>query len=244
MVKEKIKNTNSPYIEKEIKKIKLNNNSRVLDVGCGIGQYIPLYKGKITGIDFDKRNLIRAKKRFPKARFIQYDLNKNTLPVSEKFDLIICLDVVEHLEIKQALKLIKNLENLNGGYLFISTPNINNFTTLLRFLMFRTVEIAGKPNFMEKSIYFVLHRKFPPKKNKYFIMESGDEFSNEELHYHVSGFNSGYFRKRGYRVVGGLGFVIYQMIKNKNLRMILDKLYFHMPYFSGSFLAIRKNEEL
>lgn len=241
MVGGKIISTNSPYIEREIKKIPLTKNSKILDVGCGIGQYFSLYKGYIWGIDFDDKNLERAKKRFPKAKLLKHDLSKKSLPIKERFDLIVCLDVIEHLNKQDALRLIKELESINEGILLISTPNVNNITSLIRFLIFKNVEIAGKPNSMERLLYRMTKGSSPASNgNKYFIMESGDRFSDKSLHYHVSSFSSSYFKKRNYKVIGGLGFVIHSQIKNKMLRSFLDKFYYYVPYLSGSFLAIKR----
>ncbi len=231
----------TPYILKEIKKINKKDQS-VLDVGCGIGQYFPYLKGKITGFDFDKKNVERAKKKFPEAKVFHFDLTKRPLPGLKKYDVVICLEVVEHMKKRDALLLIKELEKKTNGYLLISTPNINNFTSLLRFLMTRKVEIAGEANVVEKILYFILNRKFPPKNNKYYVMESDspDLISNKSLHYHVSNFSSGDFKKMGYRVVGGLGQVNYDIIGNQMLKNFIEKIFYYFPYLAGSFLAIKE----
>jgi len=232
----------TPYILKEIKKVNQKRILDVLDVGCGIGQYFPYLKGSITGIDFDIKNVRRARKSFPNAKVIHHDLSKLPLPVDKKYDLVICLELIEHIKKKDALRLIKELEKITKGYLLISTPNINNFTSFVRYILFRQLEIAGHPNTVEKVLHYIKYRSFPPKHNKYYVMEPGsdNQIANKNLHFHISNFNSTEFKSKGYKVVGGLGQVNYEMIKNKKLRKFVESVFYHFPYFSGSFLAIKK----
>src|SRR3990167_1781795 len=188
----------NPYVMKEIQKIPLDERSNVLDVGCGVGAYLEYLKGNITGIDYDQKNLEEAKKRFPKVQFIRHDCNHVPFPVKEKFDLILCFEVIEHLKRDESLKLMRELERISQGYIFLTTPNINNFTSFLRYVLFRSLEIAGKPNFVEKFFYFLKHKKLPPKENKFCVSHedvNSKKVSNPELHYHYSNFNSSFFKK-------------------------------------------------
>jgi 2-polyprenyl-3-methyl-5-hydroxy-6-metoxy-1,4-benzoquinol methylase len=104
----------------------------VLDVGCGVGS-VDLYfaeKGaKVLGIDISGRAIRIAKKssqnsdlsskvKFKTMRF------PNEIP-NQKFDTIICLEVLEHLENDlYSLKRLKSLLN-NHGVLILSTPSEN-----------------------------------------------------------------------------------------------------------------------
>jgi SAM-dependent methyltransferase len=234
----------TPYILEEIRKVNKMRKSEVLDIGCGIGQYFPYLKGNITGIDFDLKNVKRARKNYPKAKVFHHDLSKFPLPVDRKYDVVICLELIEHMKKKDALKLIRELEKITKGYLLISTPNINNFTSLVRYVLFKQLEIAGSSNTVEKILYLLKYKKLPPKNNKYYVMEPGseNEISNKNLHFHVSNFSSTEFKRKGYQVLGGLGQVNYETIKNKRIRMLVEYIFYRFPYFSGSFLAIKKCE--
>lgn len=231
----------TPYILKQIQKVNTDKSNSVLDVGCGIGQYFPYLKGKITGIDFDKKNVQRAKQSYADTKVFHWDLTKRPLPGSSTYDIVLCLEVIEHMKSKDALMLVTDLEKKAKDYLFISTPNINNFTSLLRFVLFRQIEIAGEANTVEKILYYFVHKKLPPKQNKYYVMESDSPelISNKSLHYHVSNFSSSDFKRRGYKVIGGLGQVNYDAIKNERIKMIVESIFYYFPYFSGSFLAIK-----
>jgi len=230
--------TTSPYMIREIQRIRLNKNSKILDVGSGIGQYIPYLKGEITAIDYDEKNLARLKKKYPKVKTLRHDLNKLPIPLKTKYDLIICFDVIEHLEKKNALNLIKELEKISKGVVMLSTPNINNFTSFLRFIFIRKLSIAGKPNFTEKIIFFLQNNKMPKSKYKYFVMEHSDEFSDESLHYHICNFSERELGKLGYKTIGGIGFFTYNRIPHY-LSKFFDSFFNFFPYFSGSVLGVK-----
>jgi len=80
----------------------------VLDIGCGLGQYLLYfnYKGanRITGIDGISTDdtLLRS------DQYIQLDLN-NGFDLQKKYDLVICLETLEHVEENTSLKLMKSI---------------------------------------------------------------------------------------------------------------------------------------
>lgn len=70
---------------------------KVLDVGCGLGTWAQVFKengADVLGLDWDgvDRNLLVLDKK----EFIPTDLEKG-FQLQQKFDLIICLEVAEHL---------------------------------------------------------------------------------------------------------------------------------------------------
>ncbi len=116
--------------------------SRILDVGCGPGEYLTLLseifgsRAKITGVDLSPQVIAKNQSRFPWAEFSALDITQESL--NSKFDLIVCCEVLEHIEKRSEAfaNLAKMLDS--GGYLFVSCP-------------------AGKIHETEKSFGHVSH---------------------------------------------------------------------------------------
>lgn len=74
--------------------------SSVLDVGCGIGTWLKIFKKNgienILGIDTQYVNKAKLFANIAKEEFLILDLSK-PFDLNLKFDLIICLEVAEHL---------------------------------------------------------------------------------------------------------------------------------------------------
>ena len=111
--------------------------SRVLDEGCGIGQYtisIAMLGFKITGLDFSPKLLKIAKKNVKKYRlskrckFIKGDIRK--LPLKDKsFNIVVSAGIIEHVpETEYCLKEISRVLK-SKGYLLLHVPQkISVFT--------------------------------------------------------------------------------------------------------------------
>ena len=125
------------YIKKVINKNKLNN-TKILDIGCGgglISEGLSKLGADVTGIDFIKENINVAKEHAKKNNLkINYVLkNFEKEKIASKFDVIIILEVLEHLnDWELFLKRIRmNLKK--NGIVIISTINrnlISKFFTL------------------------------------------------------------------------------------------------------------------
>ena len=112
------------------KKIK---NLDILDIGCGGGLTCePLARlgANITGVDFVKKNIEIAKEHADTSNLkIKYlCANINSLKIQKKYDVILILEVLEHIEDWQNLihKIKKNLKP--KGKLIISTINKNHLS--------------------------------------------------------------------------------------------------------------------
>lgn len=104
----------------------------LLDAGCGFGQYDHFILKNfenvhITSIDV-KESYLNDNRRFflkdiekERIQFMVADLLN--LNLEKKFDLIICIDVLEHIEDDQ--KVIQNLSSLlkKGGYFLMHSPS-------------------------------------------------------------------------------------------------------------------------
>lgn len=104
---------------------------RILDAGSGFGQY-DFYMGKrhhnwnIKGIDVKTEQIEDCNGFFKKIGFdhVQFevaDLTKFTEP--ETYDMVLCVDVMEHIE--EDVKVLENFQKSlkKGGMLLISTPS-------------------------------------------------------------------------------------------------------------------------
>jgi 2-polyprenyl-3-methyl-5-hydroxy-6-metoxy-1,4-benzoquinol methylase len=105
-------------------------NIKILDCGCGIGIAGLILKENgfrnVIGVDINRKNVETASRLF---RAYQMDCNK--LELKEKFDVIIVLNLIEHLNFPQKfLKKVKRILRPNG-MLILSLPNEMWFRKLL-----------------------------------------------------------------------------------------------------------------
>jgi len=111
----------------------MKKNQQILDIGCGVGT-LSLYcasKGlKVTGLDISKTAISKALKTAEKfglnnlTKFIVKDVESLNFR-RNKYDLIICSEIIEHLE--EDSKLIKRIFGMlkNNGKIIITVPSIN-----------------------------------------------------------------------------------------------------------------------
>ncbi len=145
----------------------VQENTSVLDVGCGNGRLLLGLPANIdyTGIDFSTVLLQKAVENHPLARFIETDITKpdvwKHLP---QFDFIFCIAVIHHLENRRdqlfVLKQIKSHLKPNGKCLITAwnlwQPKVRRHHISLQSLSlkFKTknpkslyIPFQGKPRF-------------------------------------------------------------------------------------------------
>lgn len=110
----------------------LDSGMRILDLGCGVGTlsfYMALKGNKIIGVDISKKAVDICRKNVEllnlpiKPVFLVGDFVR--LKFKDKFDFVLCSEVVEHLkdDQKAILKIYNCLKDT--GTLILSTPSKN-----------------------------------------------------------------------------------------------------------------------
>ena len=117
---------------------------RVLDMGCGAGLLAePLARmgGSVVGVDAAPENIAVAQAHMMQSGLeIDYRAGEIEVVAGERFDLITCLEVVEH--VADPATFIAGLASLlaPGGLLILSTPNR---TMLSKLAIVRIGETVG-----------------------------------------------------------------------------------------------------
>ncbi len=104
--------------------------TKLLDLGCGNGRLLGFLEHRdwivnYTGVDFCSELLFLAKKKYPKAAFVEQDMAE--LQLNERFERIMCFSAFHHLPStklrKKALK--KMFDHLSDhGLLILSVWNL------------------------------------------------------------------------------------------------------------------------
>ncbi|MCY4158572.1 MAG: class I SAM-dependent methyltransferase [Bacteroidetes bacterium] len=120
------------YVHRALRKINLQSGSKILDAGTGFGQYAwhvaRTYPGVyVTATDIKEDYLERARKSFDaydlldRIHLIVDDLTDPN--VTELFDCILAIDVLEHIEEDDVAIQHFARRMRDGGALIISTPS-------------------------------------------------------------------------------------------------------------------------
>jgi len=100
-----------------------------LDVGCGrgiMGALLRIYRDpeRVVAIEAFRPSIDFVKKLGIYDEVIEQDITKAPIPYDDKsFDLVLCLEVIEHLEKKEGLKLLDELTRV-GKRVIVSTPGV------------------------------------------------------------------------------------------------------------------------
>jgi len=145
----------------------INDNSKVLDIGCGIGLFASTLKRKnctVTGID-----IINLQETSMFEKYHELDIDK----LNEDFDYtgydyILLLDVIDQLSSPEKFfsNLRKQIDNPELK-IIITTPNI-------AFFIMRLSLLFGNFNYSKKGILDLNHKRlFTTKTIKHLLTQTG-----------------------------------------------------------------------
>ena len=129
---------------------------KILDAGCGDGVNLNILTkvrgAEIYGVDYNPVRIKRAKVEFPQAKIFEGDLTD--LRIKDKFDIVLCSQVLEHIEDDD--KVLKNLYNSmkDDGILIVGVPNEGCFLAQCRNRLFQPYiqKITDHVNFYREDI--------------------------------------------------------------------------------------------
>lgn len=136
-----------------------DKNAKVLDLGCGTGQLLKVledmeYKN-LSGIEYDKGQYEEAKKLVSSATIMQGDIFQHLEKMTEKFDMVFMVDVIEHIKKNEIVTLLRLIKKVLAprGKLFMRTPNADFPLTAPRF---RYIDITHTTIFTQESMATLL----------------------------------------------------------------------------------------
>ena len=148
----------------------------VLEVGAGIGSFTSNYKdipSKLTLSEIDNNNLYIIKEKFSNEN-INFT-NKVTKDLNEKFDTIMYLNVLEHIE-KDKNEISQAFEKLNvNGYLIILVPAHNELYSNFDQSNFIFNATANQDVFVPQDAYWNLYLKGSGSKEIRGDLDTNDE---------------------------------------------------------------------
>ena len=102
----------------------LPDRCRVLDIGSGWGEIIPMALEKpgreYVGLDFSEAMLAEVAKKYPQCRFLHGD----TSSINDQFDVVMALEVCEHSVAHKIFAFFKEVQRLlkPGGLFIVTVP--------------------------------------------------------------------------------------------------------------------------
>jgi cyclopropane fatty-acyl-phospholipid synthase-like methyltransferase len=101
----------------------ITDKDTVLDLGCGIMSATDgLTCKSVLGVDVWKRYLEHIKDRY---QTVMISMEETGRFLNKSYDVVLCLDVLEHLEKNLALKIIDECKRIARNKVIIYTPSVH-----------------------------------------------------------------------------------------------------------------------
>tara|TARA_B100000989_G_scaffold298918_1_gene291055 strand:+ start:31548 stop:32249 length:702 start_codon:yes stop_codon:yes gene_type:complete len=172
---------NFDYFDQELKKIHNLHKKKIIEIGYGKGFFLDWAKNKKLDIIGYEINKDFHKKAEQNHRVILGNGSNISKEVSDKFDLIILFDVIEHISKEDLLNFFQNLSELlnKDGEILLRFPNgssaagleyFNSDLTHFSFLNRRSLKMIAELNKLELIYYANMKRvnKFKSLRGKLF----------------------------------------------------------------------------
>jgi SAM-dependent methyltransferase len=133
-----------------------DRDARILDVGAGEGYFCDLLKGKgyrrVEACDYLPDNF-----KVQEVPFHQADLNRAIPLPDSSVDVVVSIEVLEHLEnhfcfMREILRVLRP-----GGIAVLTTPNILSITSRWHFFLYGYTDCAPRPLDPSRAEYFMQH---------------------------------------------------------------------------------------
>jgi len=105
------------------RKVSKHVDGSVLDLGCGSGEFSEYVDGYYVGVDQDKKAIVKAKQKFPNRSFLVKNIDKEKIEFKKKFDNVVMLAFIEHLNSFDSVKKIVDKNLSSNGRVIITTPS-------------------------------------------------------------------------------------------------------------------------
>jgi SAM-dependent methyltransferase len=102
------------------------SDAALLDVGCGYGHLLERFRDlyELHGVELSEHAAARARALLPRAHVLRADLQRG-LPFRERFDVVLAINVVEHLPDPRSGVAALRDALVPGGLAVIHLPTIN-----------------------------------------------------------------------------------------------------------------------
>jgi 2-polyprenyl-3-methyl-5-hydroxy-6-metoxy-1,4-benzoquinol methylase len=135
-----------------IDRLEANTAQRVIDVGCGPGQFAELLLSRLSvgylGLDFSSVAVSMARTRCPTGRFECLDISKDDLSRFSPFDAVVSIEFLEHVEDDRSI--LKSLPPRT--FVVASVPNYDSFGHVRYFQSANEVRIRYSDLFSQFDI--------------------------------------------------------------------------------------------
>ncbi len=174
-----------------LENLHLPKTGKILDIGCGKGNFLKEFsqhfdRWELCGVEISKNALKYAKESLNNA--ILHEGFFSTDIFDDKFDLIVSLGVIEHLE--EPYQFLQDVrQNLkNNGYIFMETPNFKLYPAdLLTYDHLSHFTIETISNLLGASGFNIMgHTENKNRIPLFLIGEISNEKSNILNHYNLT----------------------------------------------------------